>query len=143
VEESGDDALYGAAYEDVTYQDAPTTMVEGEVLGGEPREEFDLEGEGERLEKRLRFLSTVARLWNVASRASVRPPPPMSQRPPSPAVLHGSGAETDKEALRGWLGRARKNYQGLLALMTRSTITPSRSLREPTMRSWSSIDGAS
>ncbi|HYT95023.1 MAG TPA: hypothetical protein VEL76_40275, partial [Gemmataceae bacterium] len=97
VETSDDEALYGAAYEDVTYRDSTDDDVEGEVLGGEPHEEFDLEAEGERLEKRLRFLSTVARLWNVASRGGV--------------------AGEEEDTLRGWLGRARKNYQGLLALM--------------------------
>ena len=35
-------------------------FVEGDVLETGPREEFDLEQEGERLETRLRFISTVA-----------------------------------------------------------------------------------
>jgi hypothetical protein len=100
-EEADDEPLYGAAYEDVTYQDSTDDDVESEVLGGEPREEFDLEAEAERLEKRLRFLATVARLWNIASRG-----------------VRGAAAKLpQEEILRGWLNRARKNYQGLLALM--------------------------
>src|SRR6202043_1375734 len=54
--------LYEAAYEKFTYQDS-TDDREGAVSdGGEPAEPFDLEAESERLEKRLRFLSTLARL---------------------------------------------------------------------------------
>src|SRR5438477_11034569 len=48
--------LYSAAYDDVTYQDS-TDDDEGAVSDGGPVEEFDLERESERLEKRLRFLS--------------------------------------------------------------------------------------
>ena len=66
IEEREDD-LFGAAYEDVTYQDT-TDDDEGAVSDGGPVEEFDLEQEGERLEKRLHFLSTLARLWQIAAR---------------------------------------------------------------------------
>lgn len=96
----GDEELYGAAYEGVTYRDSTDDDVEGEVLDSGPREDFDLEAEGQRLEKRLRFLATVARLWNVATRGR-----------------HGADESDRRDALQGWLGRARKNYQGLLALM--------------------------
>ena len=62
--------LFKAAYEDVTYQDS-TGGDEGAVIGdGEPEAPFDLEEEGERLEKRLRFLGTVARLWRIAARCA-------------------------------------------------------------------------
>jgi hypothetical protein len=67
-EEDDKEDLYGAAYEDVTYQDS-TDDDEGAVAdGGGPREDFDLEREAERLERRLRFLATLARLWQVAAR---------------------------------------------------------------------------
>ncbi len=67
IEDSADD-LFGAAYEDVTYQDTTGDDDEGAVADGGPVEEFDLEREGERLEKRLHFLSTLARLWQIAAR---------------------------------------------------------------------------
>src|SRR5439155_655567 len=63
-----EEALFGAAYEGVTYQDSTDDGVEGELLGFEPQQEYDLEPDSERLEKRLRFLSTVARLSQLASR---------------------------------------------------------------------------
>src|SRR5262249_15380193 len=44
------------------------------VDDGAPAKPFDLEEEGERLEKRLRFLSTVARLWRIAARAAETSP---------------------------------------------------------------------
>ncbi len=98
--EEDTEKLYGAAYEEMTYQDS--TANDDDALGtptgpGSADEEFDLEHEGERLEKRLRFLSTVARLWQIASR-----------------FLAGQG---DKAALGEWLSTARYNQQRLLALL--------------------------
>jgi len=97
--------LFGAAYEGVTYRDSTDDDVEGEVLDSGPREDFDLEGEGERIERRLRFLSTVARLWNVATRIEVLGSE-SRRMPPEPL-----------ERFRPWLAQARKNYQDLLALL--------------------------
>jgi hypothetical protein len=98
--------LYSAAYDDVTYQDS-TGDDEGAVSDGGPVEEFDLEREGERLEKRLRFLSTLARLWQIAARflagnAAEAPAAPALERIP---------------VLPNWLATARSNQQRLLALL--------------------------
>jgi hypothetical protein len=93
-----DDDLFRAAYEDVTYRDS-TGGDEGAVIGdGDAKEPFDLEAEGERLEKRLRFLGTVARLWRVAARAA-------------------GEAERGRPAVVGWLAGARTNLRRLLALL--------------------------
>jgi hypothetical protein len=100
-EDEEDEALFGAAYEGVTYRDSADDDVEGELLDSGPRAEFDLEDEGQRLEKRLRFLATASRLWHIATRAA----------------RGAADAAGRDEALRGWLGRAQKNYQGLLALL--------------------------
>src|SRR6267143_1787812 len=64
-----EESLFGAAYEDMTYHDSTDDDVEGEVLDFMPQKDFDLAQEAERLEKRLKFLATLARLWNVATRA--------------------------------------------------------------------------
>src|SRR5205823_12290738 len=82
----------------MTYRETTDGDVEGEVLETGPRGEFDLEAEGERIEKRLRFLATVAGLWNLATRV---------ERGPEPGA----------EPFPGWLARARKNYHELLALL--------------------------
>src|SRR5262249_50754187 len=77
---------------------------EGAVADGSARAaDFDLEREGERLEKRLRFLSTVARLWQIAARFLVRPGG--GGQPPPPALL------------RAWPRTARANRGRLLALL--------------------------
>ncbi len=91
--------LFGAAYEGVTYQDS-TDDDEGAVAdGGEPTDAFDLEEEGERLNGRLHFLTTVARLWHVGARRQI-------------------GPSADRaDALGRWLETARGNRDQLLALL--------------------------
>jgi hypothetical protein len=71
VEEEEEDP-FEAAYEGVTYQDS-TAGDEGAVSDGAPTDVFDLEEAAERLEKRLRFLSTLARLWQIAARPAQSP----------------------------------------------------------------------
>jgi hypothetical protein len=100
VEDEEEEALFGAAYEGVTYRDSTDDDVESEVLDIMPREAFDLEEQGPLLEQRLRFLATSARLWHIATRAA------------RAAEDHGR-----EDALQGWLGRASKNYRGLLELL--------------------------
>jgi hypothetical protein len=95
-EEEEEENLFGAAYEGVTYQDSADDDQEGSVVGDEELpDEFDLEAEGETLVKRLRFLSTVARLWQIAAHRE----------------------RADSEALASWLTTARDNEQKLLALL--------------------------
>jgi hypothetical protein len=97
-DEEDEEDLFRAAYEDVTYRDS-TGGDEGAVIGdGEPDAAFDLEEEGERLEKRLRFVGTVARLWRVAARAV-------------------GDVERRRPAVAGWLTSARTNLRRLLALL--------------------------
>jgi hypothetical protein len=102
-EEEAVEDLYGAAYEGVTYEDSTADEVEADVLEAGPARDFDLEAEGRRLEKRLHFLATLARLWSIAARLTREP---------------GGGAGPDAGVtLEQWLARARHNYQGLLALL--------------------------
>jgi hypothetical protein len=67
-EDDEEDSIYSAAYEEMTYQDSADDDVEGEVLDVMPQKDFDLLHEAERLETRLQFLATLARLWNIATR---------------------------------------------------------------------------
>jgi hypothetical protein len=110
-EEDDTEGLYSAAYDDVTYQDS-TDDSEGEVSDGGPADEFDLEQESGRLEKRLRFLSTVARLWQVAARFL--------------AAVHtdGAGSPEAQTALIGWLESARGNRHKLLTLLDAIHVYP-------------------
>jgi hypothetical protein len=61
--------LFSAAYEDVTYKDSTDDDEEGSVAGTREKAPLDLEVEGPRLERCLRFQATLARLWSVVARA--------------------------------------------------------------------------
>ncbi len=106
AQEEEKDDLYSAAYEDVTYQDTTDDNVESEVLDFMPQKDFDLAAEAERLEKHLRFLSTLARLWNIATRAVI---PLAFDENQLPASM--------QDILSSWLERARQTYQGLLVFL--------------------------
>src|SRR5262249_3926164 len=96
------DDLYSAAYEDVTYRDSTGGDEEGAVAdGGPPRDNFLLESNGDELGRRLRFLSTLARLWMLAAR----------QDPNLPDTAGRT------EALASWLEAAREKQQKLLTLL--------------------------
>src|SRR5262249_27479774 len=98
-----EDSLFGAAYEDMTYKDSTDDDVDAEVLDFMPQKDFDLAHEAERLEGRLKYLATQARLWNVATRAL--------------RDAHGEKCRIGQDAVASWLGKARQNAQGLLALL--------------------------
>jgi hypothetical protein len=102
-EDDEEESLYGAAYADMTYQDSTDDDVEGEVLEGGPQRDFNLEFEAERLEQRLRFLATLARLWTVATHL--------------PVDGDESRAREMQLAAGSWLTDARRNYHALLALL--------------------------
>jgi hypothetical protein len=109
AEEAEEEDLYGAAYEDVTYRDT-TDDQEGAVSDGGPEQPpYDLEEDAERLERRLRFQSTLARLWQIAARFL--------------SGGHG-GDDLVPEAARSllgtltdWLTAAREKQAQLLALL--------------------------
>src|SRR5205814_1321057 len=90
------DETFSAAYEGVTYRDSTDDDNEGAIAEGAPFQgDFPLEQERPRLEKRLAFLSLVARLWQIAVQ---------SRRELAPEF-------------EAWLGTARANYSQLLELL--------------------------
>ncbi len=103
-DDDDDDDIYGAAYAEMTYQDSTDDDVEGSVMDAAPAREFDLMYEAERLEKRLQFLSTLARLWNIAAR---------TLQAEAGVVPSAPGA------VRGWLKRAQQNDRELRDLLQR------------------------
>ena len=102
-EDDDEDSIYSAAYDDVTYQDSTDDDVEGEVLDVMPQKDFDLLYEAERLEDRLQFLSTLARLWNIVTR-TLRAAPPQEQAKAQAAIAV-------------WLRRAQHNERELRELL--------------------------
>jgi hypothetical protein len=102
-----EESLYSAAYEEVTYRDSADDNQEGSVVdGSEELGEFDLEQEGERIGRRLGFLCTVARLWQIAA-----------HQEPSGVARRVPKNKEQKEVFAGWLGTARQNQQQLLTLL--------------------------
>jgi len=99
-EEEDEDAIFGAAYENVVYRDSTRDGNEGNTLSsGDESTEFELEGEARRLINRLAFLDVVAKLWKTA------------------AV--GLDAETDdhRERVAAWRGQVEEHRRGLLRLL--------------------------
>jgi hypothetical protein len=94
-EDEDEDNPFQAAYEGVTYRDS-TAGDDGAIADDAPARPFDLEELSDQLEKRLRFLSTLARLWQVAARFL---------------------AEHPSEAVESWLAMARQKRAHLLLLL--------------------------
>jgi hypothetical protein len=107
VAEREEESLYSAAWEEVTYRDSADDNQEGAVAdAGEDQEEFDLERQGERIARRLRFLSTVARLWQIAAHHDSRG-----------GGIRVSKNQEQREVLALWLATAQQNHQQLLTLL--------------------------
>ncbi len=109
------DELFSAAYENVIYRDTTDDGFESETLEwGEQPTDFELSYEAERINDRLAFLNTVARLWKLAAAAS--------------ANLRDGVPDRD-EALGGWLSQAterRRRLRDLMASVYRYSIPPPR-----------------
>jgi hypothetical protein len=98
-----DDEKFEAAYEDVSYQDTTDDDEDSAVAGGgRSSEHFPLEEEGQRLEARLDFLTTVSRLWQAAV-PFLRP--------------HLDENKKLNEALVGWQNQAHAWQPALLNLL--------------------------
>jgi hypothetical protein len=94
--------LFGAAYDEFTYRDTTDDGVEADIAddGAEPLH-TEWEYEADRLEQRLSFLNTVARLWKHA------------------AITWGGDAHLPerREMLDQWLAQAGANYRQLVELL--------------------------
>lgn len=100
--DEGDNDLFRAAYDDVTYRDSTDDGFDADMLeGGGPAEEFELDAESDRITSRLEFLVTVARLWRKAAGAA----------------LTGQTDDDKQATLRGWYARANENFIRLKKLL--------------------------
>jgi hypothetical protein len=107
VEEAEPDAehdpgLFSAAYDDVVYRDSTADGHEADMLEGPgSTNDFELDFEAARLEQRLAFLSTLARLWKLAA-----------------GVSSSASDSLERDAvLRGWFARAVSNRRELFELL--------------------------
>lgn len=98
-----DPDLFAAAYEGVTFEDSTDDGEEGSLAEAGPKlgGDYYLEEEGDRLSKRLRFLATVARLWQLVARQAQR-------------LGH---AQERVETFVGWLAAAEERHEQVLALL--------------------------
>ncbi|HYO23734.1 MAG TPA: hypothetical protein VEQ85_02180 [Lacipirellulaceae bacterium] len=100
--EDDEEGIFGAAYEGMNFRDSTDDGVEGDLAddGHEPLQ-TEWEFEAQRLEQRLSFLTTVAKLWKHA------------------AITWGGRVEAPerREVLDQWLAQAGGNYRRLLELL--------------------------
>jgi hypothetical protein len=97
--EVGGEDPFASAYEGVTYRDSTDDGEEGSVIGdGAGPGSFPLQEHAPRVERHLKFLKTVARLWQAAA---------------APEIW-GEAAQTTTEP---WLGAAGAWLEELLALL--------------------------
>ncbi|MBX9624760.1 MAG: hypothetical protein K2X82_13215 [Gemmataceae bacterium] len=115
AEDDGEDEdgnEFASAYEGVTFKDSADDGEEGSVAGGEPSRpvgDFPLEGEtADRLEDRLKFFHTVARLWRAAARPELWP----------------RGEPATLDTLGGWLAAARRTRAHLARFLDRVKDVP-------------------
>lgn len=73
---SENDEDFGSAFEEKVFRDSAEDGIEGALAESGPRldAEFPLESQHEALVRHLRFLDTMARLWQIAARFALRLP---------------------------------------------------------------------
>lgn len=101
-----EDELFQAAYEDVVYRDSAADGVDDDLMEWGDTEtsmsDYELDHEAHRLQQRVTFFSTVARLWGEA------------------AMLGLAASDADRfELLDNWRNQARSNFDGLVELLQR------------------------
>lgn len=92
-EEDGDldDALYEAAYDGMVYRDSTDDGIDSQLADSGPPSDDELMGESRRLGLRLSFISSVARLWQLAA---------------SFALAEGQKGDEFREIISRWIQQA-------------------------------------
>ena len=112
IDDADEEDLYGAAYENVVYEDTTDDGFEGAVFDEGDGSQDELESESRRLSEHLSFLTSLARLWVLA--ADFR------------TIAHCEAKEQGDEQLierrvdvmAQWTLQAARNRQGLLELLS-------------------------
>ena len=108
-EEDEDDeekSIFAAAYEDVTFRDSTDDDVEGTVVDqpGPDQPPSEIDEQTDRVERRLKFHATLAKLWTLATR--------LVRARSTTRKKHAPGS-----FLKGWTAKARDHFQGMLKFM--------------------------
>lgn len=125
----GDEDIFAAAYEGMSYQDTTDDGNEGAIFdtGGDSDSVDEIESEVKRLGSRLDFLQALARMWAVGADVAITHH--LCQKTPSTSsVAATADVETSRadrvqqeqqiESLQAWARRAVKNRIGLLQLLS-------------------------
>lgn len=105
-DEEDDDDVFRSAYEDVVYRDTTDDGVDSDMMddkSADPLADFELMGEMDRINDRLMFWVTVARLWKMSAVFS---------------LAHANEHPDRDETLRSWAIIGREKLQQLLYLTT-------------------------
>lgn len=104
-----EEGLYGAAYDEVTYNDTTDDGIDSDVPEEESGETTsELAEESNRLTQHLTFLSALAQMWKGAA---------LSQHLRQELSQRTEQCEARLVAIEGWAAQAAANRRGLLALM--------------------------
>ncbi|OYV90111.1 MAG: hypothetical protein B7Z73_06380, partial [Planctomycetia bacterium 21-64-5] len=129
-EDEGQESLFDAAYDEMTYRDSTDDGFDSAMLEGQgPASDFELDAEADRIGKRLEFLITVARLWKRAASIALsgekgvrnllpeQPEGGWAYKVPDTFFAASPAAEDTRDALSGWCARARQNRRRLQELL--------------------------
>lgn len=130
-EDSEENELFSAAYEDVTYRDSTGDGFESDLAesGADAETDYELDYESARLKDRLTFLTTLARLWKLATVGIL-------QARQAGGTAEESPDRDDKDCfqlIRQWLDRADVNnalLSELLSSVSRFKLDPPSGTRE-------------
>ncbi|MGH7200893.1 MAG: hypothetical protein ACREJB_09830, partial [Planctomycetaceae bacterium] len=120
--EEDEEGLFQAAYDQVIYRDSTADGHEGQTLDdGYRADASEFEHIARALEPRLKFLTTLAQLWQIAAASFVgqaRQSVSVSPRPGGDGLEGLSGEEERLETIREWRRRTVEWKRGLIELMT-------------------------
>lgn len=129
-EDHEENELFSAAYEDVTYRDSTGDGFESDLAeSGETETDYELDYESARLRDRLTFLTTLARLWKLATVGILQ-----DRQTGDPCESEdGDNGKDCGELIRQWLDRADVNnalLSELLTAVSRFKLDPPSGTRE-------------
>lgn len=116
-DDDDEDALFRSAYEDVTFRDSANDGVSGELMeeGGGSSNPTELEYVSKYLEPQLKFLVTLAQLWQMAVGYLMRNPPAGLEKTPKEA--RRPDIEDPQAIISSWLKHLGEMQNGLRKLM--------------------------
>ncbi|MGL4943290.1 MAG: hypothetical protein ACRC46_08870 [Thermoguttaceae bacterium] len=115
---TGSDPLYGAAYENMTFQDSADDGFDDNLMDapgpsfGDDDEEFELTHETERISERLSFLVTVCKSWKFTA---IRAPQLVAPADAGSSDSTSGGSETSR--LEDWLSQSVRYWNDLQQLL--------------------------